>query len=103
MRLPFLNKFWSASLVLLLAGTGTFVALSQSAPPSIKAITLSQDPLYASGADAFSADHARLLALLSPSLAMSVAVLPKGRAWTAAKPEPLRPAAGELRLLRRRT
>ncbi|MEO8522384.1 MAG: GAF domain-containing protein, partial [Acidobacteriota bacterium] len=59
--------------------------------------------LYAQGTDAFSADHARLLALLSPSLAMSVAVLPQDRAWTAAKPEPLRPAAGELRLLKRRT
>ncbi len=48
MRLPFMNKFWSASLVLLLAGTGAFVAFSQSAPPNIKALSLSQDPLYAS-------------------------------------------------------
>lgn len=56
--------------------------------------------LYASGRDAFSDDHARLLTLLSPSLAMSVAALPKDVAWTA-RPEPLRPAAGELRLLKR--
>ncbi len=58
--------------------------------------------LYASAPDAFSADHARLLSLLSPSLAMSVAALPKDRAWAGAKPEPLRPAAGELRLLKGR-
>ncbi len=58
--------------------------------------------LYASAPDAFSADHARLLSLLSPSLAMSVAALPKDGAWSGAKPEPLRPAAGELRLLKGR-
>jgi type IV pilus assembly protein PilY1 len=46
LRLPFLNKFWSALLIVLLAGTGTFVAFSQSGPPNIKAITLAQDPLY---------------------------------------------------------
>ena len=47
-RLPFFNKFWSASLIVLLAGTGAFVAFSQSAPPNIKALSLAQDPLYAS-------------------------------------------------------
>lgn len=57
--------------------------------------------LYASAPDAFSDDHARLLTLLSPSLATSIAALPKATAWTDAKPEPLRPAAGELRLLKR--
>ncbi len=45
MRSPFLNKFWLASLIVLLAGTGTFVAFSQSAP-NIKVISLAQDPLY---------------------------------------------------------
>jgi type IV pilus assembly protein PilY1 len=48
MRLPFFNKFWPASLIVLLAGAGTFVAFSQSAPPNIKALKLSQDPLYTS-------------------------------------------------------
>lgn len=57
--------------------------------------------LYASTADAFSDDHARLLTLLSPSLATSIAALPKAGAWTRAQLEPLRPAAGELRLLKR--
>lgn len=46
LRWPFLNKFWSALLIVLLAGTGTFVAFSQSGPPNIKPIALSQDPLY---------------------------------------------------------
>jgi putative nucleotidyltransferase with HDIG domain len=57
--------------------------------------------LYASTADAFSDDHARLLTLLSPSLATSIAALPKAGAWTGAQAERLRPAAGELRLLKR--
>jgi len=57
--------------------------------------------LYASAAEAFSDDHARLLTLLSPSLAISIAALPKDGAWTGVQPEPLRPAAGELRLLKR--
>ncbi len=57
--------------------------------------------LYAATAVAFSDDHARLLTLLSPSLALSIAALPKAGAWTGAQPEPLRPAAGELRLLKR--
>jgi putative nucleotidyltransferase with HDIG domain len=57
--------------------------------------------LYAAAQEAFSDDHARLLTLLSPSLAMSIAALPKARAWTAAQAEPLRPVAGELRLLKR--
>ena len=57
--------------------------------------------LYASTAEAFSDDHARLLTLLSPSLAVSIAALPKAGAWTRIQPEPLRPAAGELRLLKR--
>jgi putative nucleotidyltransferase with HDIG domain len=57
--------------------------------------------LYAPIAAAFSDDHARLLTLLSPSLALSIAALPKAGAWTGSQLEPLRPAAGELRLLRR--
>lgn len=57
--------------------------------------------LYATAAEAFTDDHARLLTLLSSSLAMSVAALPKTAAWGTARREPLRPAAGELRLLKR--
>jgi putative nucleotidyltransferase with HDIG domain len=58
--------------------------------------------LYASSSDAFSDDHARLLTLLTPSLATSLAALPKTAAWTGTERESLRPAAGELRLLKRR-
>lgn len=61
MRLLFINKFWSASLIVLLAGAGTFVAFSQTTPPNIKAITLSQDPLYTSVA----ADKPTLTLVLS--------------------------------------
>ncbi|MDQ3348310.1 MAG: HD domain-containing protein [Acidobacteriota bacterium] len=57
--------------------------------------------LYASAVGAFSDDHARLLSLLAPSLATSLAALPKTGAWTGAQPGRLRPAAGELRLLKR--
>jgi len=45
--------------------------------------------LYASTADAFSDDHARLLTLLAPSLATSIAALPKHGAWMPAS-EPKR-------------
>ena len=55
--------------------------------------------LYGSAADAFTDDHARLLTLLAPSLATSIAALPKAEAFGQA--EPRRPAAGELRLLKR--
>ena len=57
--------------------------------------------LYASAAEAFSDDHARLLTLLSPSLAISIAALPREGAWRGVQPEPLRRASGELRLLKR--
>jgi putative nucleotidyltransferase with HDIG domain len=52
--------------------------------------------LYASAANAFTDDHARLLTLLAPSLATSIAALPKQGAWTES-----RRATGELRLLKR--
>jgi GAF domain-containing protein len=55
--------------------------------------------LYSAAADAFTDDHVRLLTLLAPSLASSIAALPAVSAWS--QPEPLRPAAGELRLMRR--
>jgi hypothetical protein len=53
--------------------------------------------LYAAGSNAFTDDHARLLTLLAPSLATSIAALPKRDAWVADS----RRAAGELRLLKR--
>ena len=55
--------------------------------------------LYASTPEAFTDDHARLLTLLAPSLAMSIASLNQ----TAARDqhEIRRPAVGELRLLKR--
>ncbi len=56
---------------------------------------------YASAAGAFNDDHARLLTLLAPSLASSVASLPKLDAWSQAGSEPRRMAVGELRLLKR--
>lgn len=52
--------------------------------------------LYASAAAAFTDDHARLLTLLAPSLATSVAALPNADAWSRRSP-----ASGELRLLKR--
>jgi putative nucleotidyltransferase with HDIG domain len=55
--------------------------------------------LYASTAEAFTDDHARLLTLLAPSLATSIAAVPKPDAF--GKAEPRRAAAGELRLLKR--
>ena len=55
--------------------------------------------LYGSTSDIFTDDHARLLTLLAPSLATSIAAVPKTEAWGQA--EPRRPAAGELRLLKR--
>ena len=53
--------------------------------------------LYASGSSAFTDDHARLLTLLAPSLATSIAALPKPGARTA----DARRATGELRLFKR--
>jgi putative nucleotidyltransferase with HDIG domain len=52
--------------------------------------------LYASTPEAFTDDQARLLALLAPSLATSIAALPKRGAYIES-----RRAAGELRLLKR--
>jgi GAF domain-containing protein len=52
--------------------------------------------LYASAANAFTDDHARLLTLLAPSLATSISALPKKAAWGADS----RRATGELRLLK---
>jgi len=56
--------------------------------------------LYAATPEAFSDDHARLLTLLAPSLAMSIASLNR-TASNLQQHEPRRAAAGELRLLRR--
>ena len=55
--------------------------------------------LYASTPDAFTDDHARLLTLLAPSLATSIASL--GRTRSRVQTEPRRLASGELRLLKR--
>jgi GAF domain-containing protein len=57
--------------------------------------------LYGSATDTFTDDHARLLTLLAPSLATSIAALPKAEAWGQAPAEPRRHAVGELRLLKR--
>ena len=54
--------------------------------------------LYASMPEAFSDDHARLLTLLAPSLATTIAALPQRGAWAHGSH---RPAVGELRLLKR--
>jgi putative nucleotidyltransferase with HDIG domain len=56
---------------------------------------------YASTPNAFTDDHARLLTLLAPSLASSIASLPKVDTWTQSAAEPRRTAVGELRLLKR--
>jgi hypothetical protein len=56
--------------------------------------------LYASTSEAFTDDHARLITLLAPSLASSIAALPKPDAWTQPA-EPRRASGGELRLLKR--
>jgi len=53
--------------------------------------------LYAAGSGAFTDDHARLLTLLAPSLATSIAAVPKKDVWTTDS----RRTAGELRLLKR--
>jgi putative nucleotidyltransferase with HDIG domain len=55
--------------------------------------------LYASTPEAFSDDHARLLTLLAPSLAMSIASL--HRTPSRDQHDIRRPAVGELRLLKR--
>jgi GAF domain-containing protein len=57
--------------------------------------------LYAALPDAFTDDHARLLTLLSPSLASSVVAHPNSREWMPSHTESRRSAAGELRLLKR--
>ena len=57
--------------------------------------------LYGSTPDAFTDDHARLLTLLAPSLATSIAALPKAEEWSQAAAEPRRHAVGEFRLLKR--
>ena len=49
----------------------------------------------------FTDDHARLLTLLAPSLATSISAVPKPESWGQTTNEPRRPAAGELRLLKR--
>ena len=54
--------------------------------------------LYASTPNAFTDDHARLLTLLAPSLATSIAALPKPGTWAQGSRAP---AVGELRLLKR--
>ena len=56
--------------------------------------------LYASTTEAFTDDHARLLTLLAPSLATSIAALRKPEEWSQAA-EPRRHAVGEFRLLKR--
>ena len=56
--------------------------------------------LYATAPAAFSEDHLRLLELLAPSFAASVAIVCATEA-RAAVPAARRSAAGELRLLRR--
>jgi putative methionine-R-sulfoxide reductase with GAF domain len=55
--------------------------------------------LYASIPEGFTGDHARLLTLLAPSLATSIASL--GRTSSRSPAEPRRLASGELRLLKR--
>jgi len=56
--------------------------------------------LYASNPETFTDDHARLLTLLAPSLATSIASLDRTGS-RAQQPEPRRAALGELRLLKR--
>jgi GAF domain-containing protein len=56
--------------------------------------------LYASILEGFTADHARLLTLLAPSLATSIASLGRTSSRAPAA-EPRRLASGELRLLKR--
>jgi GAF domain-containing protein len=57
--------------------------------------------LYAPATEAFTDDHARLLTLLAPSLATSIAALRKPEEWRQAAAEPRRHAVGEFRLLKR--
>jgi len=57
--------------------------------------------LYAPATEAFTDDHARLLTLLAPSLATSIAALRKPEEWSQAAAEPRRHAVGEFRLLKR--
>jgi GAF domain-containing protein len=57
--------------------------------------------LYAPTTEAFTDDHARLLTLLAPSLATSIAALRKPEEWSQPAAEPRRHAVGEFRLLKR--
>ena len=58
--------------------------------------------LYSTATEAFTDDQARLLTLLAPSLASSLAAVPKADAWAQPAAEQRRPAAGEMmRLVRR--
>jgi putative nucleotidyltransferase with HDIG domain len=85
----------------LLAGATPALRTSLTMPLLHEGALIGVISLYASTPEAFNDDHARLLTLLSPSLAMSIAALPKTGAWTGTERQPLRPAAGELRLLKR--
>jgi putative nucleotidyltransferase with HDIG domain len=96
-----LNADPAIDLGYALAGSTPALRASLTTPLVHEGALVGVVSLYASTRDAFSDDHARLLTLLSPSLAMSIAALPKTGAWTGAQPEALRPAAGELRLLKR--
>ncbi len=96
-----LNADPAIDLGYALAGATPALRASLTTPLVHEGALVGVVSLYASSTDAFSDDHARLLTLLSPSLATSIAALPKTGAWTGAQPEPVRPAAGELRLLKR--
>jgi putative nucleotidyltransferase with HDIG domain len=85
----------------LLAGALPALRASLTMPLVHEGALIGVLSLYGSVENAFSDDHARLLTLLSPSLATSIAALPKTGAWSGAQAPTLRPAAGELRLLKR--
>jgi putative nucleotidyltransferase with HDIG domain len=84
------------------SGVGSFsppLRSSLTVPLIHESNVLAVISLYASTPEAFSDDHARLLTLLAPSLALSIASL--NRTSRVQQHEPRRAAAGELRLLRR--
>jgi putative nucleotidyltransferase with HDIG domain len=72
---------------------------SLTVPLAYEGHVLAVISLYAAIPEAFTDDHARLLTLLAPSLATSIASL--NRTQARVQPEPRRAAAGELRLLKR--
>jgi GAF domain-containing protein len=72
---------------------------SLTVPLAYEGQVLAVISLYATNPEAFTDDHARLLTLLAPSLATSIASL--NRTHSRAQPEPRRAAIGELRLLKR--